>query len=144
MTRILALDTGGKCGWVVGTTEPEAFGTASFDATDRAARWWAFHAWLADMVDTHEPELIAYEAPIHRGAGSLTLAGFVVVAELVAYLHELGIVPVNNATLKKHAGVRHGKLVEVALARGWAVEDDHQADAAWLLDYVASGLDVAA
>ncbi len=142
MPGILSLDTAAATGWAYGTDGPETWGTIHFSATDRAARWWAFHAWLCDMVDDHQPELIAIEKPIFRGSGSVTLAGFLVQAELVAYVREIGIVAVNVSTIKKHANVFGAeKPIAAARARGWDVQNSHEADACWLLDYVASGLE---
>ena len=141
MPRVLALDTAGATGWALGEQEPTSWGTVAFDAkADRAERWCAFREWLERMIAEHGPAVLAYELPFHRGHGSTTLVGFGIVAEIAAYDRALTVVPVHNATIRKHAGVRHGKLVEAAHARGWPVEDDHQADAVFLLDYVTRGL----
>ena len=144
MTRILALDTGGQCGWAFGIAPDSRpiFDTVKFEATDRAARLCHFHAWLCDAVDDHKPDLVAYEKPVHRGAGSLVLFGYAAVAEMVAYARESAVVPVHNATLKKFGGVKGSqKLMAAAWARGAKVLDDHQGDAVMLFHYVASGLE---
>ena len=133
--RILALDTGAHCGWCFGTVAGgvETFNTVVFDAHDRAAKLCAFHAWLADAVHEHRPDLLAYEKPVHRGAGSLVLFGYVAIVEMVAYIHEIAVVGVHNATIKKFGGVKGGeKLMAAARARGAGVLDDHQADAVML------------
>jgi len=39
-------------------------------------------------------------------------------------------------TIKRHAGVSKGKLIKQALAKGWNVKNDHEADALFLLDFV--------
>ena len=146
MTKILAIDAATVTGWAIGTTEPEAFGTIDFGATnDRAIRWWSFQEWLADMITEHEPTILAIEKPIFRGSGSLTLSGFTVVAELVAYLRDLTIVSINPSAVKKRAGVVGGlKPVAAAIGRGWDVRSPDEADACWILDLVASGLEKAA
>ena len=143
--KVLALDLAGTTGWAIGTDGPEQWGTIHFTATDRAARWWALQAWLSDMVDEHEPAILAYEKPIHRGSGTVALVGYAVIVELVAYLHELTVVPVNISTLKKFAGVA-GCLKPIATARerGWDVQNSHEADAAWLCSYVACNMEKAA
>lgn len=142
LSRILALDTATTTGWAIGTDGPEQWGTVCFAKGDRAERWWGFHAWLCDMVDEHQPDLIAIEKPIFRGSGSVTLAGFLVQAELVAYARELGVVPVNVSTLKKHAGVAGAlKPISTARERGWEVNNSHEADACWLHDYVATNME---
>ncbi len=134
--RILALDTGSSCGWAVGSDTPEQWGTQVFDLPDRAAQWWHFHGWLADMIYAHRPTHLAYELPFHRGPGSTVLLGYTAFIEALAYGNDLMICPVHNATLKAHAKVKHGKLTEAARACGWHVLDDHQADACMLLDYI--------
>ena len=138
---ILALDCAAATGWALGVGAPRSWGVVLFESTDRAVRWRAFHDWLADMVTEHQPGILAYEKPIFRGGGSLSLAGYAVVIEMIACAHDLMVTGIGITTIKKHAGVK-GKIkpIAAAQARGWNVANSHEADACWLLDYVASGL----
>ena len=45
-------------------------------------------------------------------------------------------------TIKRHAGVKKGKLNDKAKQRGWVVKNDHEADALFLLDYVKENASV--
>jgi hypothetical protein len=47
-------------------------------------------------------------------------------------------------TIRGEDAEQFDAIDRATLARGWPIEHDHQADAAWLLDYVATGLAEAA
>jgi hypothetical protein len=142
VSGILALDCAAATGWAYGTAGPEQWGTIHFTAKDRAAKWQAFREWLDGMIAAHSPDMLAYEKPFLRGAGSMSLIGYCVAVECAAHDHGLIVAPVHNATVKKHAGIKGAdKPIAAARARGWDVQNSHEADAVWLLDYVANGLE---
>lgn len=109
---------------------------------DYGRRFAAFHDFLADTLTTMQPDALAFESPIlPRGTMSMqttehtlrTLIGLVSIAELIARLREVRCLEVNVATAKKaltgNGRAEKSDMVAAATNRGWAVADDHQADA---------------
>ena len=138
MNRVLAFDQGNTTGWAFADDDGEiTFGTWHFDTTlSEAARWVCAGRVISDTIVELQPQVVAYERPFFRGKASLQLYGYAVAIEMMAYMHEVPCLAVHGASIKAHAGVRAGKPVAEARARGWEVDDDHQADALFLLDYV--------
>ena len=102
----------------------------------------AMRAWLADMIQVHDPLLIAIERNWERvfNADQAVMAiGLYLAAAGVA--KERGVhvnIDANNRV--KHYACGHGasaKDAMMAAARrmGFVCADDHQADAVWLADY---------
>lgn len=158
---VLAIDTG--------TTSGAAFdGT---DGAPRFSTWrgneWAapgefgarlvkFEEWLLDLIAVASPDAIAFEAPLVVGGSSGTtrptnadtvrllfaLAGLV---EKCAAQRGVECFEVSVQTVKKHfAGHGHAKKADVmfrARQLGWAIANEHEADAAAVWSYAKASLD---
>lgn len=146
--KVLSLDCSTSVGWAFFPAHgaPPRCGTwkapGSWSPEDYGPRFLAFHDWLADMLTTFEPDVLAFESPVlPRGSMSLQttehtlrlLIGMAAIAELVAQLREVTCVEVNVATAKKalagNGRADKGDMLAAANARGFAVRDHHQADA---------------
>ena len=84
--------------------------------------------------------------PHHHRGGAATACCVGLVTEIQAFAaeHNIEIMPVHTASLKKFAtgSGRANKLemIEAAKARGWDPVDDNEADACSLLDYALNEL----
>jgi crossover junction endodeoxyribonuclease RuvC len=149
--KILALDLGTKTGWAArfagGAVES---GTQVFDVRrgeSPGMRYIRFRAWLTQMLDHVQPDLVAFEQAHHRGgAATEVAAGFS--TRVLEFCAEAGIehTSVHTATLKKHAtgkgNAKKAVMIEAAEARwGMTFKSDDEADArcvlAWALERFA-------
>jgi len=133
--KILALDQGTITGWAYGFKDEE-FGSIEFINKNKIERWVEFCEWLDRFIKEIKPFTIVIEKPFFRGKSSDYLMAFANMSKVVAHKNEVAHMEVHGMTIKRHAGVKQGKLVNQAKDRGWNVSDDHQADALFLLDYV--------
>ena len=141
---IFAIDAATTTGWALMMPHGLRCGTRDFgQKNDRAVRLMNFYDWLDAMLSYHpEVTMIAYEKPIFRGSNSFLLMGFCALIEMFCARRSLDVLPVNLSTIKKHAGVKAGeKPIAEARARGWKVANDHEADAAFLLDYATQQME---
>lgn len=141
MPRLLALDLSTMTGFAVmergraphfGTwrAPPETVG-------EYGRRYSALRQWLVEMHQVHQLDGIAFEAPIMKPTDDMhmlrVLIGFAVIVEEVAGSLKLECVEVPVPTVKKaltgDAYAKKDKMIAAACRRGWAVADDHQADA---------------
>ena len=105
----------------------------------RFLRCWS---WLNEMWKLlgSRIDVICYEQAHHRGgAATACCVGLVTEIQAFAAEHCIEIIPVHTATLKKFATgsgrANKADMIEAAKARGWAPQDDNEADAALLLEY---------
>lgn len=157
MTRILAIDCGTISGAAGGSSSAaptlHTWRGSSLDGPEEfGARFDRFEEWLGDLVAIHQPELIAFEAPlVARGPNVATnhatlrfLFGLAAIVEKRA--HQLGVAceEVNVQSVKLHfAGHGHAKKFEIAekcRSIGWEPANEHEADAAavWFCAQVAA------
>jgi Holliday junction resolvasome RuvABC endonuclease subunit len=144
---ILALDMATKTGWAVSDPEGATSGVQVFDVRrgeSPGMRWLRFDAWLEQVhilaTARHPMGVLVYELAHHRGGASTAVGvGFATKAQEFAARHNIELMPVHTATLKKFA-TGSGKadkdaMIAAARARGWTPQDDNEADALWLLEY---------
>ena len=148
LPRILALDLGSQSGWccgVVGDPTPRIssvrLGRQGYENGAIAA---SLCDWLADMITTHDPSLVLYEAPLPRGqhggiqAGRILL-GLAMVTELVCYRREVRCREANVNTVRAQVlGKGNASKDEVMLwcrGQGWQPDDTDASDAAALWAY---------
>jgi len=79
--KIIALDLGTKTGWAISTPELGVIsGVQVFDVKrgeSPGMRYLRFSVWMFELITQVEPNLMAYEAPHHRGgAATEILNGF--------------------------------------------------------------------
>lgn len=142
--RLLALDLGSKCGAAYKTETGHTCETWNFSpkrAHSPGMRWLHFIKRLEEFHAMAPIGLVVYEAV---NFSTTTHAGHIYggfLAHLQAFCDQRDIkyYGVEVATLKKWAtGKGNAKkevMVEAAIYRGWAPEDDNAADAALLYDY---------
>lgn len=150
--KTLALDLGTKCGWAVRDGAGVVSGVWHLQ-NDRQRRfegggmkWLRLRGFLDDvMASAGKPDRVAVEeVRRHLGTDAAHAYGGAL-AVVTAWCEEHGIpyeaVPV--AIIKKHAtgkgNANKAAMIEAAKLRGWHPEDDNEADALWLLDYVCGG-----
>jgi Holliday junction resolvasome RuvABC endonuclease subunit len=130
MKVVLALDIATKTGYSL----PKISGTydMSFAEYD-GAKFAAFSAWLANMIDEHNPDIIALESPFMRGAHTRLLFGLAAVAHMMAVFHKKKATERSVQAIKKYAtGNGNVKKIEVFQAikdKGFNPLDDNEADA---------------
>ena len=147
MKSILAIDCGTVSGAAGGSPAAapvlHTWRGSNLDGPEEfGARFDRFEEWLDDLVAIHQPDMIAFEAPlVARGPNLATshatirfLFGLAAIIEKRA--HQLGIrcEEVNVQSVKLHfAGHGHAKKYEIAercRALGWQPKNEHEADAA--------------
>jgi len=147
--KIIALDLGTKTGWAISTPELGVIsGVQVFDVKrgeSPGMRYLRFSVWMFELITQVEPNLMAYEAPHHRGgAATEILNGFS--TRIQEYCADYGIEyqSVHTGTLKKYAtgSGRASKEEMIAAAQkkypDQQIEDDNQADALCILDWATS------
>lgn len=150
--KLFALDLSTRVGWArfSGPTDPAPkFGTYAlpkpYDQDDIAKRTLALRFWLREMLKVYRPDCLAFEAPwIPMGSMSTTqftlrlqvsLACEVETTAAECEVPRILEVPGSVAKLALTGTGRIASkdkpaiMVRAAQARGWAVGDDHQADA---------------
>lgn len=140
-SKILAFDTGGVTGWAVLEIggEPK-FGSFALPTTNNDGHYFhRFCSHVADLITTHGPSVIAYEAPIiSKNASHFKtvhrLINLIGNLQRISYVRDIKhLMSFQSKTAKKiltgHGGAEKGQMIEEVRRRGWAVTDDHQADA---------------
>ena len=128
--KVLALDIATKTGWSL----PDMAGTydASFAGYD-GAKFAVFSAWLANMIDEHNPDIIAIESPFMRGAHTRLLFGLVAVAHMVAHFHKKTATERSIKAIKTFATGKHNatkaEVFQAIKDKDFNPLDDNQADA---------------
>jgi len=140
----LAIDPGTKCGWALRTEAGITLhGTWDLAPRRHEGGGMRFLKLVRLLGDIGRVDEVAYEEVRgHKGTDAAQIYGGIV-AHLTAWCESLGIpyqgVPVG--TIKKHAtgkgNADKAAMVKAAVAKfGPTVEDDNQADALWLLDWM--------
>lgn len=142
---ILALDLGRNLGWAMRSPAGRvASGVQRFHAGGAhgyGVRFLEFRRWLTEQ---HAAGIgrIFYERIMHHASGDSAHAYGAFVGTLAAWGEANGVpyVGVNWATVKKHAtgsgAAKKEQMIAAMWARGYAPEDDNEADALALLEFV--------
>lgn len=135
---ILALDIATRTGWALSDGQTGTL-DLSDSATDYGRMGAAFCNWLANMIVEFKVADMVVERPFHRGANTYHLTGLAFTAQAVAYLHSVRRFECPPSELKKHATGNGNASKDDMIARAneleWSVNDDHQADAALLIEW---------
>jgi Holliday junction resolvasome RuvABC endonuclease subunit len=146
--KILALDLSTKgTGWAETGGLSGVQGFASRRGESPGMRWLRFRAWLLDMVNLLDPDVIAYEQAHHRGGAATHCAHAMIgIVEQTAAEHDIELTNRSTSAIKKHATGK-GKaskeeMLQAARENWWdkSIETDDEADALWLLDLVQEEL----
>lgn len=147
--NILALDCATKTGWALFTDGCTRTGVQVFDlkrGESPGMRFLRFRAWLNEIKSlSGKVDVVAYEAAHHRG-GAATQLCVGMVTDVLAWAADIGAetMPVHTGTLKKFATGRGNagkpEMVQAAKDLGYDPEDDNEADACLLLEYVLDDL----
>lgn len=141
--RIVAIDLGTHCGYAIQeTTGPPANGVLDLSPRQDEGggmRFLRFLRWLQEIA----PHEVWYEkVASHKGTRAAHVYGGLL-GQLQAYCEELGVPyrGVSVGTIKKHATGKGNanKAAMIAAAKeklDYVGDDDNEADALWLLDYV--------
>ena len=111
-------------------------------------------AWLAEMIETIKPDILAFEAPLMGGRGVVfnaatarLLIGLAFLAETIAEAYELRCYEAHVQSVRKYflgtARSKNAKKETVARCRmlGWDVATHDAADAAALWAFAKANLD---
>ena len=145
--NILSLDLATKTGWA-SNIHGRRSGVIEFAlkrGESPGMRFLRCRAWLGEMFQLlgGQIDVIAYEKAHHRG-GAATAVCVGLVTEVLAFAaeHNIELMPVHTATLKKFAtgsGRANKKnVVKTTQNRGWNPQDHNEADAQILLEYAIS------
>jgi Holliday junction resolvasome RuvABC endonuclease subunit len=150
--NIFALDLATKTGWST-NIHGRRCGVIEFPikrGERPGMRFLRCRAWLNEMwrLLDQQIEIIVYEQAHHRGgAATACCVGLVTEVQAFAAEHDIELMPVHTATLKKFStgSGRASKqdMVKTAKERGWNPQDDNEADACLLLEYALAELNVA-
>ncbi len=146
--RVLALDLSTHTGWATNAEGETLSGVRHFELRRNDSpgmRFLDFRRWLEWMVDLHDPAIIVFEEPHHRGAAATEIAiGFATRVKEVCAATGCEYRGVHSQTLKKWA-TGSGNADKTAMTQaaqrreGRAMEDDNEADAVHLLGYALAG-----
>jgi Holliday junction resolvasome RuvABC endonuclease subunit len=149
--NILALDLATKTGWST-NIHGRRSGVIEFPikrGESPGMRFLRCRAWLNEMwrLLDRQIDLIVYEQAHHRGgAATAVCVGLVTEVQAFAAGHEIELMPVHTATLKKFStgSGRASKtdMIKAAEQRGWNPQDDNEADSALLLEYALFDLNM--
>ncbi len=149
--NILSIDAATKTGWSTNIHGRRA-GVIEFPikrGESPGMRFLRCRAWLNEMwrLLDQQIELIVYEQAHHRGgAATAVCVGLITEVQAFAAEHDIELMPVHTATLKKFAtgSGRASKqdMIKAAEKRGWNPQDDNEADACLLLEYALAELNV--
>lgn len=143
--QILALDTSLNTGYALGGGNPDdtVFGTVYFHKwkDDYAACGRMFSHWLGDFLDEKKPAILILEKPLlfnnARGGVTQLLNGLVWEAHREAEFRDIPRIEYAPTSIKKfiagNGRAEKSAVIEAVQAKGFAVEDDHQADAVAML-----------
>ena len=169
--RILTLDQSSRTGWAFGverSTEPYLFGSFRMPKRDDPGeRLVIFRDGLVDLIETHHPDLVAYETPFFPVGGQAQpnekTGGARFNVKTIKFLHNLEGVLIET-TARHNLPTEHfpssswrvtalgfGRLpagsqedfkklmIKRAKALGYAVADDNEADAIGMLIHMLHG-----
>lgn len=137
----LCLDLATKTGWVLKRGAPLESGVQDFAkkrGESEGMIYIRFRAWLEQFVDMVKPDLVLYEMPHARGAGTVVLMGLETRVHEVAATRGFDYQKVHSASIKKAAtgsGKASKEQVKAAIKARLGREpvDDNEADAVGIL-----------
>jgi len=146
---ILALDQATKCGVAYQTptmTKPVVLNWDLTKKTHESAgiKWLRFERLVEELVDTHNIKVICYELPGGQHTSPIIhSAKLIAIVERLAATKGIEYVETSSGTVKKFAtGKGNAKKPEMIAAAqeklGYEGNDDNEADALWMLQYVKS------
>jgi len=143
--NILALDTGSITGWAMLYSKKIYSGTQDFSkkkCDDNGVSFIFFRSWLEAMLKTYRPEVIIFEQPHMRGAGTQLLMGFVTTVQELATEYPAMWIEVHSKTLKiwatGYGNSTKDQMMEKAREKKWKFVGDDECDALWILDWYIS------
>jgi len=147
--KILTLDMATKTGWATNIHGRRA-GVIEFAlkrGESPGMRFLRCRAWLNELHKLLSGKIgvIVYEQAHHRGgAATAVCVGLVTEVQAFAAEHNIELMPVHTATLKKFATgngrASKAEMIQAAREKSWNVQDDNEADAVLLLEYALSEL----
>lgn len=157
--RVLAVDCATKFGWACDTPSGDRplGGTIKLLSDDCDDAYTEFRQHLREIISVHQPDVLAYEAPLPFAGGS-NFANVMATAQtvrklmgLAAHAGQIGTtlreppVEADVSTIRKYfTGNGRAKKPEVqqrCLLLGWKFVDDNHADALALWAYVKAMLE---
>ena len=145
-TTILALDLGTQTGWALLQTDQriisgsETFKPHRFEGG--GMRFLRFKRWLTEIKQSADGLDAVYYEEVRRHAGvdaAHTYGGFMAHRTAWCEHHQIPYQGVPVGTIKKHAtgkgNASKDDMIAAAVRKGFAPEDDNEADALALLDW---------
>ena len=143
---ILAIDAATVTGWALGHTSArprlETLDMSSFKDRGRGYRFELMRVWLNKMLDKHNVDLIAFEAPILTKFSNINMTrnqqGLTAIIESVAVCRKIEYIDFPPASVKKALSftgrAKKDQMMRAAKGRGFKPMNDNEADAAgvWL------------
>ncbi len=147
--KILTLDCGTHTGWAFGDGKVIESGVQAFDlkrGESPGMRYIRFNAFLRELLDLLEPEVVVYEMAHHRGGAATELmAGMTTRILEACAARKIDHSSVHSMTLKKAvAGSGRAEKHDMIMAAnnyfGLSIIDDNQADAVCILIWARTTL----
>ena len=138
---ILTIDTGTTMGWALYHRNKVHFGEEKFGTKRTGERYHQFAEWLRLTHAERPLDLIAYEKVArHKGTfAAHAYGGWVAILTAFCERWQISYRGVPVQTIKKHwtddCHAKKSQMMEEALARGFQIRGDNEADALALLDY---------
>lgn len=135
---ILAIDAGKTCGWALYSPERNRAecGSEALTRGDLGADLADYAAWLAGMIQTHKPSMVAFERPFGRAGFTSDLPGILVaVGHMVACEHQVPRREFTASAVKKGVtgsgkATKREVMDAVREKFGFDPQSDHEGDAA--------------
>ena len=139
LRSVMALDLGRSMGVATNLDGHRECFTVTMPPGDRAASFASLSDWLADAITDYEPKVVIFERPFSRGLPATRyLWGCAAIVECVLYRREVLSLDVVPSFLKKFATgdgkAKKPAMIAAANACGWQAKNDHEADAAMLVE----------
>ncbi len=137
--KILALDLATRTGWAFGD-ENRLQGSGSHRFTGKAPQLLSeLHRWASALIGDELPDLVAFESPFTRGAGSKLLHRMGGIIQMACW-PSVNVTEIPPTTIKKFitgkGNASKEDVVQAVRTRGHEPENDDEADAIALFLYV--------
>lgn len=148
---VLAIDSARQTGWAMYQAGVITLGTKNFprNASESPGMdFLRYGGWLEEMykISMKPIDVLIYEKPHYRGAGTELLIGFITKIKEFAAKYNIDIGNIHSGTLKKWAtgnGAASKPMMEAeAKKRGYSPQNDDEADAVLMLLYQLDELGV--
>lgn len=148
MLKVLAIDTATKTGWATNAQGATEHGEEDFSVRrgeSRGMRFVRFRAWLENILDLLQPDIVVYEQAHYRGgAATEVCVGLVTRIQEICAKRGIDYTTYHSGTIKKFAcgNGRASKddMIKAAEEKWGENLTENEADALWILEIAKTEL----